>query len=276
MSREETVAVIESFLNCLASKELDRLPIDPELTVESPLTSKLSGQAALEYLKVVAAGVKAIQIRQHIVEGDHVATLLEEDTLHGSLQVFAKFQLESGRIKDTRVFYDPRQIAGSARSPTEVEAARSAKTESNRWLSGEHGPCWVCAVVDGTTKAFVVSETSDVLVLVSPLPLNPGHTLVVPRRHVRDLYQLPEALAGPILATAARVARAAKRAFSADGITLRQNNDPAGGQEVFHFHLHVTPRFAGDTDRFNAPPKLIGWPEQEAVAERLRAVLGAV
>lgn len=148
--------------------------------------------------------------------------------------------------------------------------------EPNRWLAGEHGPCWVCAVVDGTAKAFVVSETPNVLALVSPVPLNPGHVLVVPRRHIRDLYQLPEELAGPILATAGRIARAAKRAFSADGVALRQHNDAAGGQEVFHFHLHVIPRFAGDADRFNAPAKLISVHQQEAIAERLRAALSAV
>ena len=62
MSREENVAVVESFLNRLASKELDRLPIDPELTVESPLIPKVSGQAAMEYVKAVAAGVKSIQV----------------------------------------------------------------------------------------------------------------------------------------------------------------------------------------------------------------------
>ena len=97
--------------------------------------------------------------------------------------------------------------------------------------------------------------------------------LVVPRRHVRDLYTLPDALAGAILSAASRVARAAKRALSADGITLRQHNDVAGGQEVFHFHLHVVPRFRGDAGRYGGSPDLIRWEEQVAVAERLRAVL---
>lgn len=113
MSREEKVAVIESFLNCLATKELDRMPIDPELTVESPLMPKVSGQAARKYVKAVAAAVKSIQVRQHIVEGEHVATFLEEETIHGTLPIFAKFQIESGRIKDVRVFYDPRLFAGA-------------------------------------------------------------------------------------------------------------------------------------------------------------------
>ncbi len=113
MSRDENVAVVESFLNCIVTKDLDRLPIDPEYTAQSPLTPKLSGQAALEYLKVVAAAVKGIRVIQHIVEDNHVATFFEEDTINGSLEVFSKFQIESGRIKDVRVFYDPRPIIGS-------------------------------------------------------------------------------------------------------------------------------------------------------------------
>ncbi len=113
MSRDETVAVVESFLDCIASGKLDRLPIAPDLTVESPLTPKLGGAAAMEYVKAVAAGTKGIQIVQHIVEGDHVATLTENEIINGSLSVFSKFQIESGRIKDVRVFYNPRRIAGS-------------------------------------------------------------------------------------------------------------------------------------------------------------------
>jgi histidine triad (HIT) family protein len=79
-----------------------------------------------------------------------------------------------------------------------------------------------------------------------------------------------------VLSAASRVARAAKRALAAEGITLRQHNDVAGGQEVFHFHLHVVPRFLGDAERYGGSPKLIPSEEQQAVAERLRAVLASV
>ncbi len=67
-----------------------------------------------------------------------------------------------------------------------------------------------------------------------------------------------------------------RRPLSADGITLRQHNDMAGGQEVFHFHLHVVPRFSGDAERFNAPPGLISFREQEDIAGRLRVALSDV
>jgi histidine triad (HIT) family protein len=84
------------------------------------------------------------------------------------------------------------------------------------------------------------------------------------------VYELPDALAGPILSTAAKVARAVKRAFAVDGVTLRQNNDAASDQHLFHFHLHVIPRFEGDIDKFNAEPQLASTAELEDIAARLR------
>lgn len=134
-------------------------------------------------------------------------------------------------------------------------------------------PCWACRVAAGGAAGCVVTESPDVLVLVNPFPLAPGHTLVVPRRHVRNIYELPDALAGPILRAAARVARAARHAFDADGVTLRQNNEAASDQHLFHFHLHVIPRFRGDLARFNSEPSQAGLAEQEATAARLRDFL---
>ena len=108
--------MVESFLDCIVRKDFDRLPIAPEYTAQSPLTPRLTGQAALDYLRIVARAVKAIRIEQHIVEGSHVATLFEEDTANGTLPVFSCFHIEEGRIKGVRVFYDPRRIAASLES----------------------------------------------------------------------------------------------------------------------------------------------------------------
>ncbi|MFL6518742.1 MAG: HIT family protein [Chthoniobacterales bacterium] len=136
-------------------------------------------------------------------------------------------------------------------------------------------PCWACAVLAGERQSWIVFENAEVAVLLNPFPLSDGHALVVPRQHVRNLYELPDNLAGPILSTAARVARAAKEVFSADGITLRQKNDPASDQHLFHFHLHVIPRFEGDQTRFNAPARAVEHREQKAIAERLRSALAS-
>jgi histidine triad (HIT) family protein len=134
-------------------------------------------------------------------------------------------------------------------------------------------PCWACRVLSGETPGSIVAETQEVVALINPFPLSSGHTLVVPRRHIRDLYELPDELAGPILSMASRVARAAKREFGAEGMTLRQNNEAASDQHLFHFHLHVIPRFEGDSKRFNAVPEQASQAEQEAMASRLRVAI---
>ena len=104
------MAVVESFLNCLVSKDLAQLPVEPDLTVESPLISRVGGGAAMKYLKRVADAVTAIRVKQHIVEGDWVATMFDEETKGGPVAVFATFQVVSDRIKDVVVFYDPRKL----------------------------------------------------------------------------------------------------------------------------------------------------------------------
>jgi histidine triad (HIT) family protein len=104
-------------------------------------------------------------------------------------------------------------------------------------------------------------------------PIQLGHSLIVPLRHIPNLYELPDDLAGPILQLAARVARALKQEFAADGISLRQHNDAADGQEVFHFHLHVIPRYRGDAERINTRLPALQHTEQVEIATRLRATL---
>jgi hypothetical protein len=113
MSRDENAAVVDRFFAGIVAKDLTRLPIDPDLTVESPLVPKVRGEAAMEYLRRVAASVTAIRVEQHIVEGEWVATLFEEETVNGPLTVFAKFHVVAGRIMDVAVFYDPRRLATS-------------------------------------------------------------------------------------------------------------------------------------------------------------------
>lgn len=95
---------------------------------------------------------------------------------------------------------------------------------------------------------LLVYEDEHVLVVPSlrQKPGNRGHCLVAPREHVRNVYDLPVALAGPLLLAVSAAARAARHAFSADGVSVRQNNESAGGQDVFHLHVHVIPRYVKD------------------------------
>lgn len=138
---------------------------------------------------------------------------------------------------------------------------------------GGDASCWACRVFAGKSPGSIVTEAEGVGVFINPFPLNAGHALIIPRQHIKDVYELPDALAGPILSLAARVARVVKRMVGAEGITLRQNNEAASDQHLFHFHLHVIPRFAGDAQRFNSQPQLISLADQEAMAARLRTAM---
>ena len=75
---------------------------------------------------------------------------------------------------------------------------------------------------------------------------NRGHALVIPLAHHENIYALPDDLAGRIARMARRVASAMRRGYPSDGVTVRQNNEPAGDQDVWHLHTHVIPRHTGD------------------------------
>ena len=80
---------------------------------------------------------------------------------------------------------------------------------------------------------------------------NKGHVIIVPNEHFENLYDLPSTLGGKIITCSKEMAKALKSAYSCEGITIQQNNEPAGGQHAFHYHMHVFPRY-GDDDFYNS------------------------
>ena len=100
-------------------------------------------------------------------------------------------------------------------------------------------------ILRGEIPATGVYEDDDVVSFMDVMPQGKGHTLVVPKAPSRNLLDADPATLGPLLAAVQRIARAVKTAFSADGVTVIQFNEPAAGQSVFHLHVHVIPRFDG-------------------------------
>ncbi len=84
------------------------------------------------------------------------------------------------------------------------------------------------------------------LVPLHKWPNNPGHVLIVPNRHYENIYDLPVVLSAKIHECAQAVALVLKNAYGCDGVSTRQHNAPAGGQDVWHYHLHVFPRYESD------------------------------
>jgi histidine triad (HIT) family protein len=100
-------------------------------------------------------------------------------------------------------------------------------------------------IIRGELPCHKVYEDDKVLAFLDIMPRAPGHTLVLPKAPARNILDIaPDDLVAVAL-TAQKIARAAVKAFDADGVTVQQFNEGAGGQVVFHLHLHIIPRKAG-------------------------------
>jgi histidine triad (HIT) family protein len=128
-------------------------------------------------------------------------------------------------------------------------------------------------ILRGELPAHKVYEDAETLALMDIMPRCQGHALVIPKAPVRNLLDASEAQLAACIRTVQRVALAARQAFAADGITLLQANEGAGGQVVFHLHFHVMPRWEGKP--LGPPAAQMEKPEVLAAnAERLRKALG--
>jgi histidine triad (HIT) family protein len=142
--------------------------------------------------------------------------------------------------------------------------------------------CVFCAIAKGELTPEVLAYRDHHTAVFPSLHQrlrNQGHMLVVPAVHVAQIYDVEGVLAGALMSTVARVARAVKHAFAADGVSVRQSNEPHGGQDVFHVHFHVIPRFAADDfdigdDRFPFGAVEIAIHERVKQAAAVREELG--
>jgi len=91
----------------------------------------------------------------------------------------------------------------------------------------------------------MIYEDETVMAFLDIRPLNEGHTLVVPKKHYVDIFDTPEYQLNKVHTTAKIVSIAVKKTTNADGISIIQQNGKAAGQDIFHFHVHVVPRFEG-------------------------------
>ena len=106
--------------------------------------------------------------------------------------------------------------------------------------------CAFCRIVNGSELAHIVYEDEDSIAFLDRRPVAEGHSLVVPRTHARTLLDVDPTSAGALMIAATHVARIVDRALGPDGLTVFQTNEVAGGQSVFHVHLHLVPRWQGD------------------------------
>lgn len=139
--------------------------------------------------------------------------------------------------------------------------------------NAEYDPNNVFAkILRGEMPCHKLYEDDDTFAFMDIMPRSPGHCLVIPKKPARNLLDVEAKSLAAVAITAQKLARAVMKAFEADGVTVGQFNEAAGGQEVFHLHVHVIPRQDGVTMK---PP---GGPMEKpeilaANAEKIRAAL---
>jgi histidine triad (HIT) family protein len=134
--------------------------------------------------------------------------------------------------------------------------------------------CVFCRIVARQIPATVVHEDEYTLAFMDLGQVNPGHVLVAVKKHAENLYALDDAQAGAVLRAAARLARAIRDAFAPQGLSVYQANGAAAGQTVFHYHVHLVPRHAGDGMALAWPVKNPPREKLEEYAAKIRASLG--
>lgn len=121
--------------------------------------------------------------------------------------------------------------------------------------------CIFCKLANGEIPTATLYEDDDFRVILDAGPASYGHALILPKAHYANIYEIPEDLEEKAFALAKKMAARMTKAFGCDGFNIVQNNGEAAGQTVFHFHIHLIPRYTGQ------PPIVANWPQGKLTDE---------
>lgn len=105
--------------------------------------------------------------------------------------------------------------------------------------------CTFCEILKNEKTASYVYEDNRTIAILDIRPIDEGHTLVIPKKHYENLYEIPDEEVAYLFKVVKKVAGAVKKGINADGISIFQNNGRAAGQVIFHVHVHIVPRYEG-------------------------------
>ena len=130
--------------------------------------------------------------------------------------------------------------------------------------------CIFCKLANGVFETNVIYEDDDFTVILDAGPANRGHSLIIPKEHYANIYEIPEDTAGKAFILAKKLAAHMTDKLKCDGFNIVQNNGEAAGQTVFHFHMHLIPRFKGDGAMIQWKPGKPSDEEQKELRNLLR------
>jgi len=106
--------------------------------------------------------------------------------------------------------------------------------------------CIFCKIAAGEIPSRKIYEDSDLIAIMDLNPTSKGHSLIIPKEHCTNIYDIDEDIAAKVMKTAKKLATKMTVALNCDGFNLLQNNGETAGQTMFHFHMHLIPRYEGD------------------------------
>ena len=133
--------------------------------------------------------------------------------------------------------------------------------------------CIFCKIAAGEIPSQTIYEDDSYRVILDLGPAAKGHALILPKEHYADIFELPEAKAGEVFKLARNMAGKMKAALKCDGFNIVQNNGEVAGQTVFHFHMHLIPRYTDDGQDINWKP---GEPSQDELKETADIIRGEI
>lgn len=106
--------------------------------------------------------------------------------------------------------------------------------------------CIFCKIANGEIPSSTLYEDEKVRVILDISPASKGHALILPKEHYANIYEISDEMAGHVLKAARKMAKKMQEELGAEGLNLLQNNGELAGQTVFHYHMHLIPRYQGD------------------------------
>ncbi|MCI5828149.1 MAG: HIT family protein [Lachnospiraceae bacterium] len=129
--------------------------------------------------------------------------------------------------------------------------------------------CIFCKIVAGEIPSRTLFEDEDFKVMLDVGPASKGHALIVPKEHYANIYELPDELAGKAMRLAKRMATHMTNVLNCDGFNILQNNGEVAGQTVFHYHMHLIPRYKGSDEMILWNANHFSDEQMDALAEQL-------
>lgn len=129
--------------------------------------------------------------------------------------------------------------------------------------------CIFCKIANSEIPSATIYEDDEFRVILDIFPASRGHALIIPKGHYKDLYEIPEGQLEKVVILAKRIGTKMKTVLNCDGLNLVQNNGATAGQTVFHFHLHLIPRYEGDRVKIGWTPKELPEKEREELVKIL-------